>query len=145
MGAHGFVLLIERLQLINTPPAFKSYRLLHSIQLIFSASAIFTHVIDKGYVFLRARLGISLEESLQYAALSYSVSVHEALKQGCDIHRRNYLAAPIRNADGHIVAVTTMLREGGCNWRPEEIAFFQPALGYIEHHVAEHDAAPIHA
>lgn len=145
MGMHGFVLLIERLQLINTPPTFKSYRLLCSIQHIFSASAIFTHVIDQDYAFLRARLGISLEESLQYAALSYSVSVHEALKQGCDIYKRQYLSAPVRNADGYIVAVTTMLRESESGWQPEEVAFFQPALSYIEHHVAEHDAAPIHA
>ncbi|WP_195741970.1 MULTISPECIES: GAF domain-containing protein [Methylobacillus] len=139
MGMHGFVLLIERLQLINKPPVFKSYRLLHAIRHLFSAAAIFTHAIDQSYLFLRARSGISLEESLQYAALSYSVSMHEALKQGCDMHRRNYLAAPVRNTDGHVVAVTTILRESESNWRPEEVDAFRLALSFIEHHVVEHD------
>lgn len=145
MGIHDFVLSIERLQLINTPATFRNYRLLDSIQHIFSASAIFTHIIDPEYLFIRARLGISLEESLQYAALSYSVSVYATLKQGCGIDKQKYLSAPVRNTDGEIVAVTTMLRRSEYGWKAAEAAFFQPALRYLEHHIAEHDTANIHA
>lgn len=139
MGPYAFVLLIRQLYLINPSLPSLNSELLQTIQQILAASAIFTHTLEEKYLYLQQYIGISKEDVLQYASVSYAVYMEAKSKLGCDKIRGSYLAAPVRNGKGCIVAIAFILRDAGNVWSAEDAAIFQAALRYLEYRVQGDD------